>query len=57
MIFKRDKTSSTRDKPLWLKIGGGVLALVLLLITGFGWYWSRTPDVFWVTQARRSADQ
>jgi len=49
MIFKRDKTSSTRDKPLWLKTSGGVFAVLLFLMIGFGWYWSRTPDVFWVT--------
>jgi len=43
-------TIPSLNKPLWLKITvGGLLALlVLLLVTG--WYWSRTPDVFWVAQ-------
>lgn len=49
MIFKRDKTTTSLDKPLWIKIGGGVLAVLLVLLIGVGWYWSRTPDVFWVT--------
>ena len=49
MIFKRDKTTTSLDKPLWIKISGGVLAVLLVLLIGVGWYWSRTPDVFWVT--------
>jgi len=38
------------DKPLWIKIGGGVLAVLLLLMLILAWYWSRTPDVFWVAR-------
>ena len=37
------------DKPLWLKISVGAGAAVLVVMLGFGWYWSRTPDVFYVT--------
>ena len=49
MIFKRDKSAASLDKPLWIKISGGILAVLLVLMLGVGWYWSRTPDTFWVT--------
>ena len=49
MFFKRDKTMPSSDKPLWLKISVGAGAAVLVVMLGFGWYWSRTPDVFYVT--------
>lgn len=49
MFFKRDKTIPSSDKPLWLKISVGVGAAVLVVMLGLGWYWSRTPDVFYVT--------
>jgi hypothetical protein len=39
------------DRPLWLTAGtyaaGGLLFFLLIV----GWYWSRTPDVFWVNQS------
>ena len=40
----------TMDKPLWLKIGGAALAALLVVMLGLSWYWSRTPDLFWVTK-------
>ena len=49
MIFKRDKNKPPLEKPLWLKIVAGVLAAVVVLMLGLGWYWSRTPDLLWVT--------
>jgi hypothetical protein len=49
MFFNRDKTVASSDKPLWLKISVGVGAIVLVVMLGLGWYWSRTPDVFYVT--------
>ncbi len=49
MIFKRDKNKLPLEKPLWLKIVAGVLAVVVVLMLGLGWYWSRTPDLLWVT--------
>ncbi|MDZ7643515.1 MAG: DUF2333 family protein [Woeseiaceae bacterium] len=47
--FLRRKSGGTASpRPLWQKLAaGGALALVLLW-TALGWYWSRTPDVFWV---------
>jgi hypothetical protein len=49
MIFKRDKNKLPLEKPLWLKIVAGVLAVVVVLLLGVGWYWSRTPDLLWIT--------
>jgi len=54
MIFKRKNTAPATDKPLWVRIAtySGVVLLVFMLgfMLGLGWYWSRTPDVFWVNQ-------
>ena len=51
MIFKRKKSDSpSLSKPLWVRIGGYVLGVVLLMMIGVAWYWSRTPDVFWVSE-------
>ena len=38
------------NKPLWLTVTyyAGGAAIVVMLITG--WYWSRSPDIFWVDQ-------
>jgi hypothetical protein len=38
------------EKPLWLTISyyAGGAAIVAMLIVG--WYWSRSPDIFWVDQ-------
>jgi len=51
MIFKRKKSDSpSLNKSLWLRIGGYALGVVLLVMIGVAWYWSRTPDVFWVSE-------
>jgi len=49
-MFNRKKALPRADKPLWLKISGIALAILLVLLSGLGWYWSGTPDVLWVTQ-------
>lgn len=36
------------DRPLWLRVGGWSALVLLLMLSVVGWYWSRTPDVFWV---------
>ena len=49
MIFKRKKSDSpSLSKPIWLRVSGYSLGVVLLLMIGVAWYWSRTPEVFWV---------
>ena len=39
------------DRPLWLTLTGYSAAVALLVIVAVGWYWSRSPDVFWVNQS------
>ena len=56
MIFKRKKTDSPLPdkpplgKPLWVTITAYALGVVLVVMLGVAWYWSRTPDVFWVNE-------
>ena len=50
MIFKRKNTTPAIDKPLWVRIAAYSGAVLLVFMFGLGWYWSRTPDVFWVNQ-------
>ncbi|MDH3275006.1 MAG: DUF2333 family protein, partial [Gammaproteobacteria bacterium] len=38
-------------KPRWTKITLAVIAVVLVLFSIVGIYWSRTPDVFWVNRS------
>lgn len=38
------------ERPLWLKIGGYLLGLIVLVVLLLGWYWSRMPDIFWVNE-------
>ncbi len=55
MIFKRINFSKqTKDilgRPLWAKVAGWAVGGVFLFLTILGWYWSRTPDIFWVNQS------
>jgi hypothetical protein len=51
MIFKRkDSDSPPRQKPLWATIASYALGVVVLVMLGAAWYWSRSPDVFWVNE-------
>lgn len=51
MIFKKKKTADDMmHRLLWQKITGFALLVLLLINLGLGWYWSRTPDVFWVNE-------
>ena len=56
MIFKRKKSASPAPdkpplhRPLWVTITGYALGVVLVVMLGVAWYWSRTPDVFWVNE-------
>jgi len=58
MIFKRTETAEEmiNRRPLW--VGGVyvVLAIIIVLNLGLAWYWSRTPDVFWVNQQPPRSD-
>ena len=51
MIFKRKKSDGPPlGRPLWVPIAGYAAGVVVLLMIGVAWYWSRTPDVFWVDE-------
>ena len=51
MIFKRKESDGPPlKKPLWLQLGSYALGVVLLVMIGAAWYWSRSPDVFWVNE-------
>ena len=51
MIFKKKETTDDMMKrPLWQKITGSALLVLLLINLGVGWYWSRSPDIFWVNE-------
>lgn len=59
MIFKSKKSSGDADfgapaaaskRPLWVRISMITLGVILVTIVGLGWYWSRTPDIFWVNE-------
>jgi hypothetical protein len=56
MIFKRKKSIKTDvpgpplRKSIWVSISLYGFGVVLLVMLGVAWYWSRTPDVFWVNE-------
>jgi hypothetical protein len=52
MIFKRKETADDvlNHRPLWQTITGIVVGIALVVMLGLAWYWSRMPDVFWVSQ-------
>ncbi len=37
-------------RPLWIKIAGGILAAIAIVIILLGMYWSRMPKIFWVNE-------
>lgn len=58
MIFKRTETAEDiiQRRPLWFRALYVALAIILMLNLALAWYWSRTPDVFWVNQGPRSGE-
>jgi len=50
-VWNPIKNFEFSDRPLWLTISGYAAVAVLIVMMGIGWYWSRTPDVFWVNQS------
>ena len=49
-MLSRIKNIGFSERPLWFKITGAGLGVFLLVLVILGWYWSRTPDVFWVQE-------
>ena len=57
MIFKREKTADDiLRRPAWRRIALIVLGVYVLFNLGLAWYWSRTPDVFWVVESPGGRD-
>ncbi|MDX1406179.1 MAG: DUF2333 family protein [Woeseiaceae bacterium] len=51
MIFKRNNAgAASPGRSIWLQAGMVAAGIVLLIMLGVAWYWSRTPDVFWVNE-------
>jgi hypothetical protein len=51
MIFKRNETATPAPgRPVWKTIAAYALGVVLVVMTGTAWYWSRMPDLFWVNE-------
>ncbi|MFQ6006621.1 MAG: DUF2333 family protein [Woeseia sp.] len=53
-MFKKNKAQKSaadiQGRPGWVTAAAWVGGFVLLFLTVLGWYWSRTPDVFWVNR-------
>lgn len=62
MIFNRNSTVKSSvagrspGKPLWVTIAALSTAIVLVVMSGIGWYWSRSPDIFWVNEKPAGAE-
>jgi hypothetical protein len=51
MLFKRKNSDSPLPRQsIWVQVGGYTLGFAVLVMIGVAWYWSRTPDVFWVNE-------
>jgi hypothetical protein len=48
--MKDQSAASILKRPAWLKITGIVLAVLVVVYSILGIYWSRAPDVFWVNR-------
>ena len=47
--MKENNAASILKRPRWLQIAGFVVATLAVIYTLLGIFWSRTPDVFWVS--------
>ena len=52
MIFKRQQTADEmmKRRPLWQTVTWWVLGVIVVINLAVAWYWSRSPDVFWVNE-------
>ncbi len=48
MLSRFRQFASSFSGRTWLRSGGAVLAVIIVLLSAISWYWSRVPDVFWV---------
>ncbi len=47
--MKEKNAESILKRPRWIQISGFVIATLVVIYTLLGIYWSRSPDVFWVS--------
>ena len=59
MIFKQDQTADDMLKRSsgWQRIAAIAASVVLVIMLGLAWYWSRSPDVFWVSENTSSGEK
>jgi hypothetical protein len=51
MIFKRNQSAEdVLRRPMWQRIALLALGIFVLVNLALAWYWSRTPDLFWVNE-------
>jgi hypothetical protein len=51
MFFKKEKSAEEMmTRPLWKRIVMVAVLIIVLINLAVGWYWSRSPDVFWVNE-------
>ena len=57
MIFKREKSADDiLGRPAWQRIALVILGIIVVLNLVLGWYWSRSPEVFWVSEGPGGGD-
>ena len=47
-MLEKLKSLGMGGRPIWVRVTGYSLIALLLVLSAVGWYWSRTPDAFWV---------
>ena len=47
-MLSRFRNFALADRPLWAKVSYAIGFVLLLVWLALAWYWSRSPDVFWV---------
>jgi len=50
MMFRKSETADEviNRRPLWQVATAAVCGVFIVLVMAVAWYWSRSPDVFWV---------
>ena len=52
MFAKKDKTAEEMmSRSPWRRSALGAVVAIVIVNLVIGWYWSRTPDVFWVNES------
>jgi len=46
-FFTSSEAESTAKR--WVRYLLGIFLILTIIFSALGWYWSRTPDIFWVT--------